>query len=64
MHSPFVERAVRPDMQESVQAAPSRGASLRVRPDGVAIITLSNGPMNALHPDGEVLRVARPALVL
>jgi hypothetical protein len=31
---------------------PARGATLAVRPDGVAVITIENGPMNALHPLG------------
>lgn len=26
---------------------------MQVDPDGVAVITLQNAPVNALHPDGE-----------
>ena len=28
---------------------------MRVDPDGVAVLTLTNAPVNALHPEGERL---------
>jgi hypothetical protein len=54
---PQREALSRSYLQRENPSAPSKmagapTATYRVDPDGVAVITLSNPPVNALHPDG------------